>query len=105
MSLPLVLGALWVIAGSITAALPMRLQRYPGIPLLLSAPVLLIWIGWVHGFIWVAAGLFAVLSMFRRPLNYLIRWSLGLKLPALPPELRPQPPSPPSPNTAERSDP
>ena len=61
MSPPLILGALWVIAGAITATLPMRLQRYPGIPLLIAAPVLLIWIGMVHGFLWVAIGLFAFL--------------------------------------------
>ncbi|MEI6097628.1 MAG: DUF2484 family protein [Alphaproteobacteria bacterium] len=87
-SLPLILGALWVIVGAITATLPMRLQRYPGIPLLIAAPVLLIWIGWKHGFVWVTIGLFAFLSMFRRPLNYFIRWGLGLQLPNLPPELR-----------------
>lgn len=88
MSLPLILGALWVVAGAITAMLPMRLQRYPGLPLLAAAPVLLIWIGVAHGFIWVAVGLFAIVSMFRRPLNYLVRWLLGLPLPDLPPELR-----------------
>ena len=87
MSLPLVLGALWVIASAITAMLPMRLQRYPGLPLLVAAPVLLIWIGMVHGWLWVAIGTFAFLSMFRRPLNYLIRMALGLPLPELPPEL------------------
>jgi hypothetical protein len=97
MSPPLILGALWVIAGAITATLPMRLQRYPGIPLLIAAAILLIWIGMEHGFLWVAAGLFAFLSMFRRPLNYFIRWALGLKLPDLPPELRRNP-------TPERTD-
>lgn len=89
MSLPLIFGAVWVIAGAITAALPMRLQRYPGLPLLVAAPILLTWIGWVHGFLWMAVGLFAFLSMFRRPLNYLIRRALGLRLPDLPPEFRP----------------
>ena len=88
MSLPLILGCLWVVAGAITALMPMRLQRYPGIPLLVAAPVLLIWIGWVHGWLWLAVGLFAFLSMFRRPLNYFARMALGLPLPDLPPELR-----------------
>jgi hypothetical protein len=88
MSLPLILGAIWVVLGAITATLPMRLQRYPGIPLLIAAPVLLIWIGFVHGWLWVALGTFAFLSMFRRPLNYFIRWAFGLPLPELPPELR-----------------
>lgn len=85
----LTIGALWVIAAAITAMMPMRLQRYPGLPLLAAAPALLIWIGMTHGFLWVAFGTFAFLSMFRRPLNYLIRMALGLPLPALPPELRP----------------
>ena len=89
MSLPLVLGALWVVAGAVTALMPMRLQRYPGIPLLIAAPILLIWIGLTHGFLWVAVGLFAFVSMFRRPLNYFARMALGLPLPELPPELRP----------------
>ena len=89
MSLPLILGALWVIAVALTAALPLYYQRYPGLPLLIAAPILLVWIGTVHGWLWVAVGLFAFLSMFRRPLNYLIRRALGLPLPEIPPELRP----------------
>lgn len=94
MSLPLILGACWIILGAITAMLPMRLQRYPGLPLLIAAPMLLIWIGSVHGWLWVALGTFAFLSMFRRPLNYLIRWAIGLPLPDLPPDLRPKPKPP-----------
>ena len=88
MSLPLILGALWVIAGAITAMLPMRAQMIPGLTLIAAAPVLLVWIGFTHGFLWTALGLFAFLSMFRRPLNYLTRRALGLPLPTLPPELR-----------------
>jgi hypothetical protein len=78
MSLPLVLGAVWVIASAFTAMLPMRRQMIPGIGLLIAAPVLLIWIGWVHGWLWVAFGSFAFLSMFRRPLIYFARRALGL---------------------------
>ena len=89
MNLPLILGAFWVIAVALTAMLPMRLQKYPGLPLLVAAPVLLFWIGHEHGFGWLALGVFAFLSMFRRPLNYLGRKALGLPLPELPPELRP----------------
>ena len=95
MSLPLIFGALWVVVGAITAMLPMRLQRYPGIPLLIAAPVLLVWIGMTHGFLWVAISLFAFVSMFRRPLNYFARMVLGLPLPELPPELRPKQPEAP----------
>ncbi len=78
LSTPLILGCLWVVAVALTAMLPLRLQRYPGLPLLLAAPVLLFWIGREHGWLWLAVGLFAFLSMFRRPLNYLGRRALGL---------------------------
>ncbi len=88
MNNPLVIGCLWVVAATITAMLPMRMQRYPGLPLLIAAPPLLVWIGYVHGYLWVAIGLFAFVSMFRRPLNYFARLALGLPLPELPPELR-----------------
>ena len=88
--LSLILGALWVVAGAVTATLPMRLQRYPGLPLLIVAPVLLVWIGLTHGFLWIAVGLFAFVSMFRRPLTYFARMALRLPLPELPPDLRPR---------------
>lgn len=87
---PLILGALWVIAASITAMLPMRAQMIPGLTLLAAAPLLLLWIGLTHGPLWTAIGSFALLSMFRRPLNYFARKALGLKLPPLPPELQPR---------------
>ena len=90
MSLALIIGALWVVAAAITALLPMRRQMVPGLALLIAAPFLLIWIGWTHGLLWLAVGTFALLSMFRRPLNYFTRKALGLPLPDLPPELRPK---------------
>ena len=90
MSLALIIGALWVVAAAITALLPMRRQMVPGLALLIAAPFLLIWIGWTHGWLWLAVGTFALLSMFRRPLNYFTRKALGLPLPDLPPELRPK---------------
>jgi hypothetical protein len=77
MSLPLILGCLWVLASAITAMLPMRQQMLPGITLLIAAPVLLVWIGIAHGWIWLAIGLFAFLSMFRHPLMYFARRALG----------------------------
>ena len=89
MSFPLIFGAIWIVVGAITALLPMRAQRYPGLPLLIAAPFLLIWVGLTHGMLWTAFGAFAFLSMFRRPLNYLSRKALGLPLPELPPEFRP----------------
>lgn len=73
----LVLGALWVLAATATALLPLRRQRVPGLGLLICAPVLLIWIGMTHGWIWLAFGVFAFVSMFRRPLRYFALRALG----------------------------
>lgn len=86
MSLPLILGCLWVLASAITAMLPMRTQMLPGVTLLAAAPVLLVWIAIEHGWIWLAIGLFAFLSMFRNPLLYFARRALGRPAP-LPKEL------------------
>ena len=77
-SLPLLFGALWIIAAAVTAMLPMQRQMLPGWTLLIAAPALLIWIGAAHGWLWVAFGLFAFLSMFRRPLIYFARRARGL---------------------------
>ena len=87
---PLILGCFWVIGAAITAMLPMRRQMVPGLALLVGAPLLLIWIGIVHGWLWLGVGVFAFGSMFRRPLSYLARKSLGLPVhdPRLGPEDR-----------------
>ena len=61
MSPPLILGGVWIFAATLVAMLPMRRQMLPGMALLLSAPILLVWIGWVHGWLWLAFGLFAFL--------------------------------------------
>jgi len=76
-SVSLVLGGLWVIASAIVALLPMRRQYAPGLVLLLAAPVLLVFIGHQHGWLWTAFGLFAFVSMFRNPLIYLAKKALG----------------------------
>ncbi len=76
--LPLVLGAVWVIAAAVVAMLPMRRQMLPGLALLIAAPVLLVWIGATQGWFWTAFGAFAFVSMFRRPLIYFYRKSVGL---------------------------
>ena len=73
MSFSLIAGAIWVILATIVAGLPMRRQFPPGIVLLLAAPVLIGWIGAEYGWIWVAIGTFAFVSMFRNPLFYLLR--------------------------------
>lgn len=77
MSSPLVFGCFWVLAATATALLPMKWQMLPGLGLLIAAPVLLTWIGWVHGWVWLAFGIFAFVSMFRRPLIHLTRLALG----------------------------
>ena len=78
MSLPFTFACLWVVAAAITAMLPMKYQKFPGLPLLIAAPVLLVWIGMTHGYLWTAFGIFAFASMFRRPLIYLARKAMGL---------------------------
>ena len=78
MSLLLVLGCLWVLASAIVAMLPMRLQMVPGVALLIAAPLLLGWIAYVHGWVWLVLGVFAFVSMFRNPLRYFLRRALGL---------------------------
>ncbi len=77
MSLSLTLAAIWAVLATIVALLPMRHQFKPGFLLLVTAPVLIWFIGSQHGF-WIAGlGLAAFLSMFRRPLVYYLRKSLG----------------------------
>ncbi|TXI00137.1 MAG: DUF2484 family protein [Pseudorhodobacter sp.] len=73
----LTLGAVWVLAATATAFLPMRRQMIPGLALLIAAPILLIWIGYAHGWMWVAFGTFAFVSMFRRPLRYFALKAMG----------------------------
>lgn len=79
MSGPLLAGCIWVLAGVGVAMLPFRRQMIPGFGLLLSAPVILFFIGRAYGWIWVAVGLFAFVSMFRRPLMALARY-LGRRM-------------------------
>jgi len=72
-------AALWVLAATGVALLPMRFQYIPGAALLLAAPILLVWLGQAHG-LWVAlAATLAMLSMFRRPLRELLRRARGRK--------------------------
>lgn len=87
MSAPLILACLWVVAGTIAAFLPMRYQIIPGLALLITAPILLVWIGYAHGWVWVVMGLLAFLSMMRNPLIYLYKRAIGQEV-HLPPEFR-----------------
>lgn len=74
MPLSLSLVALWVIAAAGVAMLPMRWQYAPGLSLLVLTVPLLVMVGRDVGWPWVAAVLFAVLSMYRRPLGALVRY-------------------------------
>ncbi|WP_299654195.1 DUF2484 family protein [uncultured Tateyamaria sp.] len=77
----------WVFAATVVAMLPMRHQYFPGIALLVAAPVLILWVGisiaWWAGLLALAA----FVSMFRNPLRYLWAKARGQN-PSLPPELR-----------------
>ena len=77
MSLPLIFGSIWVLASAFTAMLLMRHQYIPGVSLLIAAPILIVWIGAVHGWGWALLGLAAFASMFRNPLIYLYRRARG----------------------------
>ncbi len=79
MTLSLILACLWAIAAAIVALLPMRQQFPPGITLLVSAPFLLIYLGRQHNAWIVLFGAFAVISMFRRPLFFMVHRLLHSK--------------------------
>jgi len=83
MTFSFIAACVWVVVGAITAAFPIRYQMVPGLALLLTAVPLLVWIGAENGWHWTVIGLMAFVSMFRRPLHYLIARLLG-KRPQLP---------------------
>ncbi|MCA0921125.1 DUF2484 family protein [Pseudooceanicola nanhaiensis] len=72
MSLPWILACLWVLAAALVALLPMRLQLWPGLALILGAVAILVLIGQAHGAGMALVALIAVLSVFRRPLFHLV---------------------------------
>ena len=73
----LIAACLWVLAATAIAFLPIRRQYLPGLILLAGALPLLVWLGQGYGPWVVLAALAAILSMFRRPLRYLVRRLLG----------------------------
>lgn len=73
MSASVISAALWAVAATIVAFLPMRRQYAPGLALLLAAPVLIVWLGAEHGWGWSVAAALGFISMFRRPLAYFWR--------------------------------
>jgi len=68
-----ILAALWALAATCVAFLPMRLQMVPGLILLAMAPVLIGFVWFQHGIWFGLAATFGFLSMFRRPLLFLTR--------------------------------
>ncbi|UWR04114.1 DUF2484 family protein [Ruegeria conchae] len=70
MSLSLIIACAWVFASTIVAMLPMRLQFPPGVVLLVSAPVLIFWLGHDYGWLIGVLALAAFASMFRNPIRY-----------------------------------
>lgn len=68
----LIVAALWAVAATVTAFLPMRRQYVPGVTLLVLAPVLIVWLAVDLGWLVALGATLAFLSMFRNPLRYLI---------------------------------
>ncbi len=66
----LIAAILWVLATTGVAMLPVERHFVPGRILLFLAPILLVWLGIELGWGAVAFGLFAVASMYRRPIRY-----------------------------------
>lgn len=79
MSQSVLFAALWVLAATIVAFLPMRRQYAPGIVLLVLAPGVIAWLWYENGWVIGLAGLAGFLSMFRNPLRYFWRkwWNNG----------------------------
>jgi hypothetical protein len=73
----LIVACVWAIAATITALLPMKRQMIPGVTLLVTAPLLLVWIGWDHGWLLATLGLLGFLSMMRNPLIYFVKRAMG----------------------------
>lgn len=70
MTLSVLIAALWVVAASGTAMLPMRFQMVPGLALLVAAPVVIVWLAVDFGAVAGLAALLAFASMFRNPIRY-----------------------------------
>lgn len=87
MSTSLLLGCFWVLSATVVAMLPMRQQYWPGLGLLLAAPVLIGFVAVQHGWIWALPCVLAFLSMMRNPLRYLWKRARGQR-PELPAEFR-----------------
>ena len=78
MSASIILAVVWVIASTIVAFLPMRRQYLPGGTLMLSAPLIILFIGYQHGWLWILPAVLGFMSMYRNPLRYFWRKWRGL---------------------------
>lgn len=76
MSLALTLACLWVLASAIVAMLPLRFHWRFGLPLLILSVPMMGFVGYTHGWIWVAVIALAVISMFRNPLRHFAKRAL-----------------------------
>lgn len=77
MGTPIVLACLWVLAATVVAFLPMRLQYVFGFFLAVSAVALIVWLS-VSLSPWVGvAALAGFVSMFRKPLGVLASRLIG----------------------------
>ncbi|WP_120501865.1 DUF2484 family protein [Roseovarius sp. EL26] len=73
MSLSIICACVWVLLATLVAFLPMRRQFAPGLGLLAATPLLVVWLGYDHGWIWSVVAVLAFVSMFRNPLRYFWR--------------------------------
>lgn len=77
MTAPLIAACLWVLAATVVAFLPMRMQRVAGLPLIVAALVLIVWLSRAISPWLGLAALAAFLSMFRKPLIYIVKRLFG----------------------------
>ncbi len=70
MALSLIIACAWVLASTIVAMLPMRLQFPPGVVLFASAPALILWLSLDFGWVIGALAIAAFVSMYRNPIRF-----------------------------------
>jgi len=73
----IITAALWVLASTATAMLPMKRQYVPGVTLLIAAPFIILWLGYENGWWLSFVAALGFISMFRNPLRYLLAKARG----------------------------
>lgn len=81
MALSLILACLWVLASTVVAMLPMRLQFPPGVVLFVTAPALIVFLGYDYGWFIGVLALAGFASMYRNPIRYYWRKWTGQEVP------------------------